>query len=105
MLAPGGRAQPCLLRDVVRWVDSFLHDRSAAIALPGYTQPSTPTAGSLPQGSPVSPILFMLFMQPMMASAPPHRRSLARCGYADDVLLTARSPSLLVNTQALTADL
>src|SRR4051812_44675747 len=53
----------------------------------------------------VSPILFMLFMQPLLTAKPTSAGSLPRRGYADDILLTARGPSPDSNALALATDL
>jgi hypothetical protein len=52
------------------------------------------------QGSPVSSILFILFIQPLfLLGALPRRR--ARMGYADDIALLSARASLESNTLAL----
>src|SRR5207253_2660235 len=89
---------------VVKWVESFLIKRTAAIMLQAYTQKQTATAGSLPQGSPVSPILFMLFLSPLLKERG-ERAICTRRGYADDILLTISSNSLKYNTKLLKTDL
>ncbi|ODM14227.1 hypothetical protein SI65_10361 [Aspergillus cristatus] len=45
---------------VLRWASSFTQDRTAAIRLDGHQSPTFTVPAGLPQGSPVSPILFML---------------------------------------------
>lgn len=47
---------------MVRWIDAFCSNRTATILVNGYTSPqqALPQAG-LPQGSPLSPILFLFF--------------------------------------------
>jgi hypothetical protein len=47
---------------LVRWISSFCSDRTAAIIINGETSPNQelPQAG-LPQGSPLSPILYLFF--------------------------------------------
>ncbi|KJZ69202.1 hypothetical protein HIM_11402 [Hirsutella minnesotensis 3608] len=48
--------------ELVRWVDAFCSGRKASLVVNGYTseQRELPQAG-LPQGSPLSPILFLFF--------------------------------------------
>jgi hypothetical protein len=48
--------------ELVRWIDAFCSDRTAAILVNGHIsdQQRLPQAG-LPQGSPLSPILFLFF--------------------------------------------
>ena len=57
----------------------------------------------LPQGSPISPILFMLFIQPLFSLGNRGRRR-ARLGYADDIALLATSKSLEENNNILAND-
>ena len=48
--------------ELVRWIDAFCSDRTAAILVNGHVseQQQLPQAG-LPQGSPLSPVLFLFF--------------------------------------------
>ncbi|KAJ5661392.1 uncharacterized protein N7477_009008 [Penicillium maclennaniae] len=52
----------------VPWIQSFLQDRSTRIRLLGYRSDPIPTPTGIPQGSPISPILFFLFNTPLVRS-------------------------------------
>ena len=79
----------------------FATGRSVQIRLDGDLGPATSIQCGLPQGSPVSLILFMLYLAPLFRVGRPR----SRFGYADDVALLAISPSLATNSQALSASL
>jgi hypothetical protein len=85
--------------NLVQWVASFAIGRSVQIRLDGETGPTTDIQCGLPQGSPVSPVLFMLYLAPLFRLGIPSNRF----GYADDVALLATSLSLETNSQALSA--
>ncbi|KAL5611480.1 uncharacterized protein BROUX77_001636 [Berkeleyomyces rouxiae] len=82
--------------ETCRWVSSFLSDRKASLVLDGVDD-LQPTGGSLPQGSPISPILFMLFMAPLFRMALP----CSLRGYADDGCLVSSGSSLAANCSVL----
>jgi hypothetical protein len=46
---------------LVRWIESFLSDRSTTLKLQEYTAPLAPIQTGIPQGSPVSPILYLFY--------------------------------------------
>jgi hypothetical protein len=50
-------------RDLVRWVASFLFNRRALLVIDGYASKEVPVSSGLPQGSSVSPILFVLYVR------------------------------------------
>jgi Reverse transcriptase (RNA-dependent DNA polymerase)/Endonuclease-reverse transcriptase len=87
--------------NLTRWASSFATGRTVQIRMDGDIGPCTDIQCGLPQGSPVSPILFMLYLAPLFKLG---KRS-ERFGYADDVALLASSPSLLENSEALAAAL
>lgn len=72
---------------LVKWVKSFFQERSARIILDQTTSEPFPILCGLPQGPPISPILFLLYVEPFL------RLSRGRFGYADDgcFLATART--------------
>ena len=61
--------------------------------LDGQCSPTFDTPVGLLQGSPASPILFMLFIEPLFRFGPSLRRR-GRYGYADDLCQAAASDSL-----------
>ena len=93
---------------VVRWVESFLSDRSASIRLDDFSSPMSPIDIGIPQGSPCSPVLSVLYSAALIAlvqdhgflhspiSIPTSPRS-----YVDDLGLLVISDSLVDNVTTL----
>ncbi|KAE8215350.1 hypothetical protein CF319_g9021, partial [Tilletia indica] len=91
---------------LVRWVQSFLTARLAAIRLDGETFPMTPLNTGIPQGSPVSPILFIIFVSPLLRLFGPQSedrvlRRLRVIGFIDDGLIYTSSLDIEQNCQDL----
>jgi len=86
---------------LVRWIQSFITLRTVKIRLDGETGPLTDIWCGLPQGSPVSPILFMLYIAPLFWLSSPSNRF----GYADDIGLLAISDDLQSNCTKLQKDM
>ena len=103
---------------MVKWVASFLSNREAAICLDGRISDSRPVENGIPQGSPISPALLILYASPVykefqlrlatryVHQAPPATKltPTALVGYIDDVNLYTSSTSLQQNVIALLAD-
>ncbi|EGU73169.1 hypothetical protein FOXB_16322, partial [Fusarium oxysporum f. sp. conglutinans Fo5176] len=68
---------------LVRWAESFMGDRSARVRYQDTITPFTPLQCGLPQGSPVSPILFLLYTEPIYQLCNPQ----GHFGYADDTAI------------------
>jgi hypothetical protein len=97
---------------LVRWAASFMTDREAMVRLQETVTASKPLNCGLPQGSPVSPILFMLYTQPIYdigkrRHIPDLRKvdPVARYGYADDTAMLRIGPSLTETTAAVNQDI
>jgi len=67
-------------RNLVRWVLDFSTNRTVKVRFEGATTDDKELICGLPQGSPVSPILFMLYMLPFLT----RRKKRRRFCYADD---------------------
>ncbi|KAJ0126813.1 hypothetical protein HZ326_30083 [Fusarium oxysporum f. sp. albedinis] len=68
---------------LARWAGSFMSGRSARVRYQDTVTPSSPLQCGLPQGSPVSPILFLLYTEPIYRLGNPR----GRFGYADDTAI------------------
>ncbi len=84
---------------LVHWARSFATDRSATVRLGDTTTPQKPLICGLPQGSPASPILFMLYIAPLFHLGTPTHSF----GYADDMAINRTGRTLNETTTALEA--
>jgi ribonuclease HI len=53
-------------QNLVEWVSSFLSNRTAQLVIDGFTCPLRDISAGLPQGSPLSPVLFIIYLQPLL---------------------------------------
>jgi hypothetical protein len=51
-----------ILGDIIRWVNSFFTDRKVQLVIDGYTCSLKEVEAGLPQGSSISPILFVIYI-------------------------------------------
>jgi ribonuclease HI len=54
--------------EAVRWVESFMDDRTATLVHEGVSSDSHPFSFGLPQGSPLSPILYLFYNTDLITS-------------------------------------
>jgi ribonuclease HI len=47
---------------LIRWMDTFMKDRKVSLIINGHETAMTPTNSGIPQGSPISPILFAIYI-------------------------------------------
>jgi len=82
---------------MVDWVSSFLSERTRTLVFQGSTDISSPVSVGTPPGSPISPLLFLLYLAPLHMSIP---RGLM-VSYVDDFSITVASPSHVGNIRRL----
>ena len=68
---------------LINWIGSFLSDRSIAVRVDGFLSSDSINAG-VPQGSVISPVLFILFINDLLTSTSSSSHS-----FADDTFLSS----------------
>jgi hypothetical protein len=86
---------------IVRWIDSFMCDRSTTLKLQEYTAPSAPIQTGIPQGSPLSPILYLFYNADLIEAC--KTESTEAIGYVDDASILAVGPTAPKNCKTLKA--
>ena len=84
---------------LISWVRSFLTGRSCRLLFQGSPKIFSPVSVGTPQGSPVSPLLFVIYVAPLHI---PLSRDLVLF-YVDDFSLTVASPLYCTNSRSLQA--
>ena len=75
---------------LITWISSFLSDRSIAIRVDGYLSKPHSINSGVPQGSVISPVLFILFINDLLSST-----SSSIFSFADDTYLSSSYSSSL----------
>ncbi|GES66033.1 hypothetical protein ATETN484_0014000100 [Aspergillus terreus] len=90
----------------VPWIASFLSNRYMRIRMPEHITELFPTTTGIPQGSPLSPILYLLYNADLIEVCNSSTQGLTATeayGYVDDVALLAEAVSIRSATRALQA--
>ena len=96
-------ARGCLLKKMrnagideclVRWTDSFMHDRRVIMSVDGQDgEPMEVTTG-LPQGSPISPALFAIYIADIHGAVEDQVEDSRGISYVDDVTWIAEGANV-----------
>lgn len=81
---------------LISWTQSFLTDRLLRLSFDGESQEFSPIESGIPQGSPISPILFLIYIRDLFTSV-----SNFSLSYMDDLSISASSTSLQKNVRTL----
>ena len=82
---------------MVDWVTSFLSERSCTLVFQGAPGTKAPVEVGTPQGSPISPLLFLIYVAPLHSAIPRG----VMIFYVDDFSLTVASSSYRTNIRRL----
>ncbi|KID94541.1 reverse transcriptase, partial [Metarhizium majus ARSEF 297] len=85
---------------LVKWAASFMSNRAARVRYQDITTEYAPLLCGLPQGSPASPILFLLYTKPIYKLG----FQLGRLSYADNTAILKTGRTLRETAKLATAD-
>ena len=86
---------------IVKWVISFVDDRSSTLSFLGRTTEVLPIRTGLPQGSPMSPILYLFFNAGLLELIERSNVRATAIGFVDDINLLAFGRSTEENCATL----
>jgi hypothetical protein len=89
---------PAWTREIIQ---GFLIDRKTSLLFDGQCSPVIHTETGIPQGSPLSPILFLIFITPLIEQTNSENLPQASFGFVDDTNLVVWSPSARRNCRTL----
>jgi len=82
---------------LLQWTGSVLRDRTCRLTFQGSPRSFAPVSLGVPQGSPISPLLFVIYVSSLHLKVP---KSLI-ISYVDDFAVTVASPSYRTNIRLL----
>ena len=88
-----------LPRCLIQWILSFLQDRTIQLAFDGDIQQQRPIEIGIPQGSPISPILFLIYVSELFKNR--SQDDIRTPSYIDDIALVVSSPTVEENCDKL----
>jgi hypothetical protein len=88
---------------VISWGTAFLTNCTTALSFDGHTDIQRPIKTGIPEGSPVSPILFLIYLRPLFDTLTTAHPSIWSPSYIDDIALIAHGCSREENARTVEA--
>ncbi len=87
--------------NLINWVKCFLQNRVIGLAFDGERQKSKEITTGIPQGSPISPILFLIYIRYLFPKIRAKIGNLQSLSYIDDVALYVEGKNIDKNVKML----
>ncbi len=88
---------------IVQWIRAFMTDRRTTLIIQGTETEAFPVPAGVPQGSPLSPVLFLFYNSELLDLCNRPKEGLSAIGFADDVNMLAYGRSTESNCRILEA--
>ena len=86
---------------IIGWIYSFLSDRSTSVRLLDFESETEKVDLGIPQGSPISPILYLFYNADLLEESTDISLSITPMGFIDNISLLTYSKSTKRNVQNL----
>jgi hypothetical protein len=91
-----------LPRNLIGWLVDFLRDRKLQVRVNGHLSQIATVNCGVPQGSPISPLLYIIYTSDLLAESVPNTETEA---YADDLTTPAAGATVALAQQAAQAEI
>jgi hypothetical protein len=88
---------------IIKWTESFMTDRKASLLINGHESAMKPTKTGIPQGSPVSPILYAIYISGIFEEIEEEVMGATGLSFIDDISWLATGKDMMEITKLLEA--